>query len=312
MARNGSGTMTLAAGNPVVTSTSISSTVQNNTMTDIANEITNSLPRDGQAPPTANLPMGNFRHTGVADATQRTNYASFGQVQDNIPIWGGTAGGTADALTIGPAIAVTAYATGQRFDFIAASANATTTPTIVVSALTAKTIKDRFGNALAIGDIQPGLYSVVYDGTNFRLNIEATNSFEYKLSGAQTSGNIIIFDGAEYTQQGSGYNSTTGVYTCPVAGLYRFNYFAEVDNSIGSTLSTRYMFFSINGATTNSFGRGEDQMYPIVNGSWWTFKGHMLRQMAAGDTVSVRISAALSGAGISASLGSFSGQKIKL
>lgn len=311
MSRNGSGTYSLPAGNPVVTGTTITSTWANNTLNDIASALTQSIAIDGQSTPTADLTMGGYKLTNVADALSRTQYPSAGQVQDNV-VWGGTAGGAADALTIGPTIAVTAYATGQRFEFIAASANATTTPTLLVSSLTAKAIKDRFGNTLAIGDIQPGIYSAIYDGTNFRLNIEATNSFEYKLTGAQSSGNIIIFDGAEYTQQGSGYNSATGVYTCPISGLYRFNYFVQVDNSIGSTLSTRYMFFSINGATTNSFGRGEDQMYPIVNGAWWTFKGSMLRKMTAGDTVSVRISAALSGAGISASLGSFSGQKIKL
>ena len=48
MPRNGSGTYSLPAGNPVVTGTTISSTVHNNTMTDIGSEITNSLDKDGQ------------------------------------------------------------------------------------------------------------------------------------------------------------------------------------------------------------------------------------------------------------------------
>jgi len=46
--RNGSGTYTLPAGNPVVTGTVISSTVHNNTMSDIADELTNSVDKDGQ------------------------------------------------------------------------------------------------------------------------------------------------------------------------------------------------------------------------------------------------------------------------
>ena len=43
MARNASGTYSLPTGNPVVTGTSISSTVHNNTNTDMATEITNSI-----------------------------------------------------------------------------------------------------------------------------------------------------------------------------------------------------------------------------------------------------------------------------
>lgn len=45
--RNGSGTYSLPAGNPVVTGTSISSTWANNTLSDIAAEITKSLDRTG-------------------------------------------------------------------------------------------------------------------------------------------------------------------------------------------------------------------------------------------------------------------------
>lgn len=48
MSRNGSGVFTLVAGNPAVTGTTISSTVHNNTMNDIASELTNSVDKDGQ------------------------------------------------------------------------------------------------------------------------------------------------------------------------------------------------------------------------------------------------------------------------
>ena len=48
MPRNGSGTYSLPAGNPVVTGTIISSTTHNNTMSDIASEMTNSVDKDGQ------------------------------------------------------------------------------------------------------------------------------------------------------------------------------------------------------------------------------------------------------------------------
>lgn len=50
MPRNASGTMTLPAGNPVVSGTTIASTTHNNTTGDIANEISDSLSRSGKGP----------------------------------------------------------------------------------------------------------------------------------------------------------------------------------------------------------------------------------------------------------------------
>lgn len=53
--RNTAGTYSLPAGNPVVSGTSISSTWANNTLSDIAAEITDSLSRSGKGPMTAPL-----------------------------------------------------------------------------------------------------------------------------------------------------------------------------------------------------------------------------------------------------------------
>ena len=82
MARNGIGTMNLVTGNPVVTGTQITTTWVNTTMSDIAAEVTNSVPRDGQAAPLANLPMGGFQHTGATAATAAGQYTTFDQLAD--------------------------------------------------------------------------------------------------------------------------------------------------------------------------------------------------------------------------------------
>jgi len=76
---NGSGTFSLVAGNPVVTGTVISSTVQNNTTSDFATAFTNCVTRDGQSAALANLPMGGFKHTGAAVATAANQYLTYGQ-----------------------------------------------------------------------------------------------------------------------------------------------------------------------------------------------------------------------------------------
>ena len=48
MPRDSSGNYTLPSGNPVVSGTTITSNWANDTMSDVGNELTNSLSRDGQ------------------------------------------------------------------------------------------------------------------------------------------------------------------------------------------------------------------------------------------------------------------------
>lgn len=84
-----------------------------------------------------------------------------------------SAGGTADALTLTVSPTPAAYVTGQRFSFKATATNATTTPTINVNSLGAKTFKKKSASGvstLAAGDIQNGvIYSCIYDGTYMQL-----------------------------------------------------------------------------------------------------------------------------------------------
>src|SRR3990167_9987614 len=74
------GVFTLAAGNPVVTGTTISSTVQNNTMSDVATGLSTCVLKDGTQIITANIPMATFKFTGMGSGTAATDSASFGQL----------------------------------------------------------------------------------------------------------------------------------------------------------------------------------------------------------------------------------------
>ena len=76
MSRNGSGTYSLPAGNPVVTGTTISSTWANTTLTDIANALTGSLAADGQTTATGNLNMGTNKVVNAADPTNAQDLAT--------------------------------------------------------------------------------------------------------------------------------------------------------------------------------------------------------------------------------------------
>jgi hypothetical protein len=68
MSRNGSGTYTLPAGNPVVTGTTITSSWANTSLSDIASALTGSVAADGQTPMSGNLNMTNNIIENVADA----------------------------------------------------------------------------------------------------------------------------------------------------------------------------------------------------------------------------------------------------
>lgn len=95
----------------------------------------------------------------VTPATQRSTLSS-DYVADT---------GTANAYLIAPSPVISAYAAGQTFSFKATNAN-TTTSTVNVNSVGAKTIKKGSGNNLTSGDIAAGQIVVIeYDGTNFQL-----------------------------------------------------------------------------------------------------------------------------------------------
>ena len=168
MSRNGSGTYNLPAGNPVTTGTTISSTWANNTLSDMATALTQSIAYDGQTTPVANLPMGGYNHTNVANATARTQYASAGQVEDGTLNYLTSVAGT-NAITATAPVSLSAYVAGQTFRFIAAGAN-TGAVTLNLNAIGAKSVVHTDGSALVSGDIASGAAVVVmYDGTNFQL-----------------------------------------------------------------------------------------------------------------------------------------------
>lgn len=80
MARNGVGTYVLPAGQPVVTNTTISSTVFNALTSDLANALTTSVCTDGQTPMAANLRMGSYKITDLANGVASTDAANKGQI----------------------------------------------------------------------------------------------------------------------------------------------------------------------------------------------------------------------------------------
>lgn len=114
MSRNGAAVMNVPAGIPVSTGGVIQSTQYNSAMQDICNELTNSIPRDGQGAPTANLPMGGFKHTGCANGVAATDYATLGQLSS-------ISGSFGNSYVFSSNQVLTSYYFGSFIEFTAAA-----------------------------------------------------------------------------------------------------------------------------------------------------------------------------------------------
>jgi hypothetical protein len=132
MSRNGSGTYTLPAGNPVVTGTTISTTWANNTLNDLAAAMTDSVAADGQTPMTGDLDLNNNKIVNLAPAAFAGDAVEYNQLiaatTGAVSIVGGTINGTS--------IGATTASTG-RFSTLEVTATSTFTGVSAFSAGTA-------------------------------------------------------------------------------------------------------------------------------------------------------------------------------
>lgn len=135
---------------------------------NLATGIQACLAKNGENTPSADLPMGNNKHTGVGDADARTQYAKVSQVQDGAYSYAADTG-AADAYVMTLVPAITAYATGAEYRFLAANAN-TGASTLNINGVGATAIRKNGTAALVADDIKAGeVFSVVYDGTFFQM-----------------------------------------------------------------------------------------------------------------------------------------------
>ena len=191
MPRNGSGSYGLPSGEPVSTGTTISSSVHNSTMSDIATALTASIAKDGQTVPTADLPMGTQKHTNVGDAAARNQYATAGQVQDGAFIVCSSVAGT-NTITATLSPAITSYSVGMLVVFTPANDNTGAT-TIAINGLTALDILKEDGDAIVAGDLKDGVpaFLVLDEGGDdfYLLNPQ-------KITDGQLSGNVPLLNGS--------------------------------------------------------------------------------------------------------------------
>lgn len=165
MARNGAGVYTNPYPN-FVAGTVISSTEVDANNGQMATALTLSIAADGQTTVTANLPMSTNKFTGLGAGSAATDSANLGQVQAEAFIWCGTMAGSADAGTLSPTPAITAYAAGQRFVWKASTNTNTGAMTVAISGLSTIAVQsDRA--ALSAGDhVASDIYMGILDTTS--------------------------------------------------------------------------------------------------------------------------------------------------
>lgn len=132
---------------------------------DIASGLSLCLTKDGQQTAIANLPMGGFTLTNMANAAAQKQPVSVQDFQNGTPTWVGLVTGT-DTISGAANIAPAAYAAGQKWRGITAGANLTSTVTMNFNGLGAVSVPGLAAGAFSAGQV----FEVTYDGANFQLS----------------------------------------------------------------------------------------------------------------------------------------------
>lgn len=222
---------------------------------DIATGLTKAICKDGQTTITANLPMATYRHTGVGNAVNRTDYVAYGQYNDGIGLTLDTVAGTGNAITANLTPVISAYATNQTFRFVATASNSGAT-TIAINGLAAKAIKKNITVALETGDIQNGqVVTIFYDGTNFQLiydlqnkninmnakvltNAEILNYSETSTTSTAASTTTLDLSTATFFDMTHGANITTFTWSNPSATTKAYSFTLKRTKDASGTTRT--------------------------------------------------------------------------
>lgn len=137
---------------------------------DLANAIAACLNLAGENSPAANTDWAGYKITTLGAAAARSDAMNLGQLQDSKAIWGGVAGGTANAQTLSLDPGITSYGTGGlAIRYIVGTTN-TAAVTIDVNGIGAVDLLDYQGAALGPGQQQAGdLQTIVFDGAALRV-----------------------------------------------------------------------------------------------------------------------------------------------
>jgi hypothetical protein len=218
MSYNGSGTFLInSAGQPVVTGTAITSTAFNALTGDLATGLTTALTKDGQTTPTANLTLGSYKITNLANGSASTDAINYSQLQSAGYTTLITISGT-DTITGTVSPTLTSYLAGAQFSFVVGTTN-TGAVTLNIDALGAKAVTRTGAVALVAGDlIATQMVEVMYDGTRFQL-VNGNSFTNLKLSGTLAVTGATTLTGAATLSSTLGVTGATTLATSLTGAL---------------------------------------------------------------------------------------------
>lgn len=196
-------------------------------------------------------------------------------VQNNKFIYA-SAGGTANAITLTLTPAVSAYAAGQSFIFIA-TANNTTAATCNVSGLGAKNIYKMVDGSLVALDaddiVSGGVYRITYDGTQFQIENIATSA-----SGGMTL--LAIGSGGASEIAFTGITSDYRAYMFVLEGVYPSSSTRAIKiqtRDSGGSYNSNMQFTLITASNTSmSSAYQTNDITATLSGSSQPVSGHVL------------------------------------
>ena len=167
MSYNGAGVYTLPTNN-ITDGTTADAADVTTPLTDLETALNQVVLRNGVTAFSGNQSMGSNKLTGLAAATAASDAARLDQAQIDAVSHAASVGGTVDAITLTFSPAFTAYTSKMRFRWTSAGVNTSTTPTVNLDGLGAKTIKRNDGTALAADDtgVSGRICDAVYNGTD--------------------------------------------------------------------------------------------------------------------------------------------------
>lgn len=156
----------------------------------------------------------------------------------------GVDGGAADVYTLTPANALVAYTSKMIVEFTPVATNLTTTPTLNISGLGAKTIKSVADGALLVGDLVIGCYYLaVYDGTDIRL-LSSTKNYADQLSfttalpaQAGNGGKFLKTSGSAASWEYAGIASVTSITSATTLTASNIAYHTVAMTSLGLSVT---------------------------------------------------------------------------
>ena len=227
----------------------------------MATGLSNCITKDGQTTISANIPLNSFKLTGLGSGTARTDVINVGQVQDNQFLYLGTTSGSADAYTLAPSPAITAYTATQQFTAKISATNLTTTPYLQVSSIASPT------TTAVIKKLSATKTEIAVEASDLLIN----GIYDFKRNSANDAWIVLNPEKAFYNlTNGINYNSKATTTTQGIAFLSNpitiSNNATDANNDIDFSAGN-FQFSDGSGQATYAGGTGQlDVLFGTGNG----------------------------------------------